>query len=203
MHTISDDNMTSIKLISTIFIWSQLALFACCFTKSTTSNSNYTYNSDTTYISSTRQLKSDKMPESVFLMKNLRHLSITGMDCDVGDHSNCWMLKVLDTKIINLKNLATLSLTLNAIQKIPNELAELKNLKFIDLTDNSGLSNITTLTKIKSLEYLYLYGCGLTKLPDNIGDLTNLKEIGLVGNHIDKTEQGRIKKVLPNCNIIF
>jgi hypothetical protein len=36
IQTISDNNMTSIKLISTIFIWSQSALLACS-TKSTNS----------------------------------------------------------------------------------------------------------------------------------------------------------------------
>ena len=125
------------------------------------------------------------------------------MDCDYGDRTNCWMIKEIPSDIKNLKKLMTLSLTLNAITTIPNELSNLKNLTLIDLTDNAGLTNINSLTKLPNLQYLYLYGCGLTKLPDNIGDFKNLKELGLVGNHLDKAEQTRIKKALPNCVIKF
>jgi Leucine-rich repeat (LRR) protein len=94
-------------------------------------------------------------------------------------------------------------LTINSISKIPIELKELKNLKLIDLTDNAGLAFIGDISQLTSLEYLYLYGCGLIKLPNNIGDLKSLKELGLVGNNLDKTEQTRIKNALPNCVIRF
>ena len=125
------------------------------------------------------------------------------MDCDYGDNTNCWMLKELPKQIGNLKKLQTLSLTLTAMQTFPKELSELKNLTVLDLSDNTGISNINLLTQIQSLQYLYLYGCGLTKLPDDVSGLINLKELGLVGNHIDKAEQDRIKKALPNCIIKF
>jgi Leucine-rich repeat (LRR) protein len=82
-------------------------------------------------------------------------------------------------------------------------LTELNNLTLIDLTDNAGLNNVDNLAKLQNLEYLYVYGCGLTKLPDNIGDLKNLKELGLVGNNLNNTERTRIKKALPTCIIKF
>ncbi|MDP4264164.1 MAG: hypothetical protein Q8941_16670 [Bacteroidota bacterium] len=157
---------------------------------------------DTAYNISTKQLKGDRIPDSVFWMINLRHLSVTGMDCDNGK-PNCWMIKEIPKEIKNLRKLKTLRLTLNAISAIPNELAELKSLNLVDLTDNGGLTNIDNIAKIQSLEYLYLYGCGLTKLPGNIGSLKKLKELGLVGNNLDKAEQARIRKALPNCNVKF
>lgn len=194
--------MTNLKLILNVFFATLFAIAAC----STTAGKLYptdNAHSDTTYAASTQQLKSDRIPDSVFQLTELRHLSVNGMDCDYGDRTNCWMLKEIPSDIKNLKNLITLRLTLNAITTIPNELNQLNNLTLIDLTDNSALTDINSLTKLQNLQYLYLYGCGLTKLPDNIGDLINLKELGLVGNHLDKAEQIRIKKALPKCNINF
>lgn len=194
--------MTNLKLISTI-LFSTLFTLVACSTTTAKFYSTDTAHSDTTYATSTRQLKSDRIPDSVFRMTELRHLSINGMDCDYGDRTNCWMIKVIPSDIKNLKNLTTLRLTLNAIKTIPNELADLKNLSLIDLTDNASLTNINSLTKLSNLEYLYLYGCGLTKLPDDISDMQNLKVLGLAGNHLDKVEQTRVKKALPNCDIKF
>jgi len=194
--------MRSFKLITKIFFATLFGIAACT---TTTANLHYadTAHSDTTYTVSTQQLKSDRIPDSVFKLVELRHLSINGMDCDYGDRTNCWVLKQIPNDIKNLKKLTSLRLTLSNITAIPMELAELNNLTLIDLTDNAALTDIYNLTKLSNLKYLYLYGCGLTKLPDNIGDLKNLKELGLVGNHIDKKEMAKIKNALPNCNIKF
>lgn len=194
--------MTNLKLITSISIWTFLTI-AACSTKTGKINNAGTYKTDTTYSASTKQLKSDKIPDSVFQMTNLRHLVITGMDCDYGDRINCWMVTDIPTTIKKLKNLKSLRLTLNAISTIPNELTELNELALIDLTDNPGLNNVDNLAKLPGLQYLYLYGCGLTKLPDNIGDLKNLKELGLAGNNLDKVEQARIKNALPGCLVKF
>jgi Leucine-rich repeat (LRR) protein len=194
--------MTNFKLILNIIIGTLLHNAACSTTTEQFIHADAVH-SDTTYTTSTQQLKSDRIPDSVFELTELRNLSINGMDCDYGDSTNCWMLKEIPTDIKNLKNLTTLRLTLNAIKTIPNELADLKNLSLIDLTDNAALTNINSLTKLSNLKYLYLYGCGLTKLPENIGEMQNLKVVGLAGNHIDKAEQSRIKKALPNCDFKF
>lgn len=194
--------MTNLKFISNIFLATLFVIVACSTTTAKIYSADNVH-SDTTYTASTQQLKSDKIPDSVFQMTELRHLSINGMDCDYGDRTNCWKIKEIPSNIKNLKNLTTLRLTLNAIATIPSELSYLNNLTLIDLTDNAGLANINSLTKLPNLQYLYLYGCGLTKLPDNIIELKNLKELGLVGNNLDKTEQARIKKALPNCVIKF
>lgn len=191
------------------FTWTLLAMFACSISSPNRVRSQ-PINLDTVYSVTTKQLRSDKIPDSVFQMKNQRRLDVSGEDCDTRRYdeqghniTNCWMITELPPAIGNLKQLTTLRLTLNAIKAVPTDIAELKQLKVLDLTDNAGLENIANLTKLPSLERLLLYGCGLTKLPGNIGNLKNLKELGLVGNNLDKAEQERIRKALPNCDIRF
>jgi Leucine-rich repeat (LRR) protein len=146
---------------------------------------------------------SDEIPDSIFQFTELRHLAITGMDCDYGNKTNCWMIKKIPAEIRNLKKLTSLRLTVGGITGIPKELAELENLTLIDLTDNAALTDVSNLTRVQNLQYLYLYGCGLTMMPENIGELNKLKVLGLVGNRIEKAEQERIRKALPNCEIKF
>lgn len=159
---------------------------------------------DTTLNISTSQFRSNRIPDSIFQMTHLRHLTITGMDCDYSPQANCWMIDEIAANIRNLKELTSLRLTLTSISAIPYELTELKKLRLLDLTDGSlSNSNLDNITGITSLECLYLFGCGLSKLPPDIGHLVNLKELGLVGNNFDSTEQARIRKALPHCNIKF
>lgn len=193
--------MTIKKIMTSILIY---ALLISCSNSSRQTSGKYDLQSqDTTYITTTRQLKSNKIPGSVFTMTSLKNLTITGMDCDYGDHIHCWGIAEIPSQIKNLKHLTTLCLNVNAIQVIPIDLAELKELKSIDLSDNVALTSADNIEKIISLEYLSLYGCGLTRLPEKIGDLKNLKELGLIGNRIGKQEQKRIKEALPNCDIKF
>ena len=137
-------------------------------------------------------------------MIHLRHLAISGMDCDYSPHPDCWTITEIPAKIKNLKELTTLRLTLSVIQRIPDELTELQHLTVLDLTDGalSG-SDLGNMAKLRNLEYLYLYGCGLSKLPPDLGNLTKLKELGLVGNYFSAAEQKRIRNALPDCVIKF
>ncbi len=200
-----------INFKNTLILLSCSYIFFCCSSTKTRENPitektkiNWK-NPDTsnTFSTSTKILKSNIIPDSIFNKTHIEYLTISGMDCDYGDKLNCWMIKEIPAKIKNLKELKSLSLTVNAIISIPNELTSLKKLNTIDLTDNSGLRQIDNLTKIETLEYLWLYGCGLTNLPNNIGNLKKLKQLGLVGNNLDIQEKVRIKNALPNCKIDF
>jgi Leucine-rich repeat (LRR) protein len=188
----------------TKYLFATVFIFTVCSTMKVRANFIDTiYYADTVYFVSTEELKSNKIPDKVLQMTELRNLSIYGMDCDNGNTTNCWQIKEIPPGIKNLKKLVFLQLQLNAIKTIPNELSELRNLTLLDLSDNAGLTNVDIIAKIPALQYLYLYGCGLTKLPDDIGSLKNLKELGLVGNNLNKAEQERIAKALPNCKINF
>ena len=162
-----------------------------------------TYNRfDTT----TSGLKSNQIPKEVFKKVNLLSLSISGMDCDMvinDQQPQYWVIKEIPPEIKNLSKLEILRLPLNEISSLPDEIILLKNLKVIDLTDNNSLSNVDKLAELLNLEEIYLFGCNVSRLPGNIGDLKKLKDLGLTGNPIEKGEIERVHRLLPNCRIVF
>jgi Leucine-rich repeat (LRR) protein len=42
----------------------------------------------------------------------------------------------------------------------------------------------------------------ISKLPESIGKLKNLKTLGIAKTEIGESEKQRIQKILPNCNIL-
>lgn len=159
--------------------------------------------SDTEYITTTRALKSNKIPDSVFEMKHLKYLYISGMDCDYGDNTHCWSISEVPEKIGQLTELETLSLIVNSISSLPVSVSKLSKLRMLDLTDNLNLEQVDFITSLPQLESLSLFGCRIKKLPANISVLKNLKQLGLTGNPIQPEEINRLKRELPHCKIVF
>ncbi|MEO6671094.1 MAG: hypothetical protein ABIN36_16550 [Ferruginibacter sp.] len=200
--------MTTFKLILFFF-------FICIFSNActTTLKNNIArnrLNAVTAYYTSTEKLMSNNIPDSVFQMLNLRTLSVSGMDCDLGLHSNsipddgikCWMISEIPARIENLKLLDTLSISLATFLRLPDEISTLKNLKVVILTD-CLINNIDNLMSLTELTDLYLDGTAIHKLPLDIGNLKQLKYLGLVNDNIDSLEIFRIKAALPNCEVHY
>ena len=186
-----------------------LVLCCCTITKSDelipyrTSISWATSTQQTSYQTTTKELKSNKIPDSVFKMTQLTSLTIMGMDCDYGDTASCWMIREIPSQIKYLVNLKSLILNVNGITKIPPEIKSLKYLTLLDLSDNPGLFDINSITSLPNLQNLLLYGCNLSKLPPDIKKLKNLKVLGLKGNNLSKAELAKIENELSQCKIIF
>lgn len=180
-----------------------LLLCSCAAKHPQQPGKSYAGNTDTSYTATTRDLKSNHIPDSVFQLQHLKSIFIQGMDCDYGDHTHCWEITEIPAAIKNLTALTTLRLTVNAIQVLPAEMAALQQLKVLDLSDNAGLQSYEVITQLTDLEVLNLYGCGLTTLPQNIANLSHLKELGIRGNQFDEKEIARIRKALPQCRIIY
>jgi hypothetical protein len=190
-----------------------LIVFLFCFYCGQTQTNNKIkkdkFDTITTYHIMTPLLKCNGIPDSVFKMINLKYLSVIGEDCDVVEYDNngnqihkCCGLGKLSFRIGQLTNLEGLYLQLNGLDSLPQEILLCSKIKVINLTDNN-ISNIDNIVKLKNLEVLFLYGCWLTKLPGNISEMKNLRELGLTGNKLDKGEFERIKKALPNCRIVY
>ncbi len=118
-----------------------------------------------------------EIPKRVFNRTELKYLSVIGQDCDIRP-MECFAINEIPKDIQNLKNLEVLRLTLNYINKLPIKILELKKLEILDLTDNPNFSDLETVGKIKWLKEFYCYGCNLSE-----------KEID------------QLKKELPNCKI--
>jgi Leucine-rich repeat (LRR) protein len=191
------------------FLMAVLLIAAACTPASKVSKED-TSLTTTAYVTSTRQLKSDKIPDSIFQIPTLRRLTINGGGCNrnagnnsVSSNANCWMIREIPAEISNMQQLQLLELKANDLRTIPQELAYLSKLKTLDLSDNPALTNVNPVTKLVNLENLYLYGCDLQVLPADIDNLVNLKQLGLAGNRIGVAEQERIRQALPGCKIAF
>ncbi len=166
-----------------ILVFSILLLFFSCNEKSQKNKSKKLF-TETTQVEN-KEEKSDSLslkrikeiPVEVFDKNWLTYLSVIGQDCCLAG-VECLAIREIPKEIKNLKNLETLSLTLNYIEKLPLEILELKKLKVLSLTENPSFADIETVGKIKWLEEFYCYGC-----------------------YLSKEEIEYLKKQLPNCKI--
>lgn len=191
-----------------------VALLFCCYgfkCKHFSSGNSKVRNgiNDTALTINTKTIESNTIPDSIFQKTNLKHLTINGMDCDYrvtdskgNDVTQCWMIRSIPPEISNLKELRELDLTLNAIDRLPPELGELTQLQVLVLSDNVSLTNIDVVTKLLKLKTLSLYSCHLKHLPAAMALLKQLKELGLTGNAIPKSEIVALRKQLPQCHIL-
>ena len=123
----------------------------------------------------------DFTPEMLLQFKNLNALSLD----DVGSLSQ----EVVDT-IHELPYLVDLSLTAmgklgdaRIFTQIPKNLETLKSLRYFSFSGNP-LSDWGEIVKLKNLRNLTLTDCGLTSIPEEIGQLTLLEELNLDSNRI-------------------
>lgn len=86
----------------------------------------------------------------------------------------------------HVPNLEQLSLTWCDIFVV-KKIGQLKNLKFLDLSENLELVNIDELETLKALEKLNLYDNKISDIRV-LNKLPNLKQVGLAGNNIGRQE---------------
>ncbi len=134
----------------------------------------------------------EHLPEQIGELKNLTHLNLW--------HSN---LIQLPTQIGNLKNLTMLYLGSTNLRSLPVEIGELENLTYLSLNWNNLKTLPAEIGKLKNLIYLGLSENNLKTLPVEIGELKNLKYLDISENHFSEEEQEKIRKLLPNCEVVF
>jgi Leucine-rich repeat (LRR) protein len=126
-------------------------------------------------------------------LKNMKRLSCFGNN-----------ITEIPAEIEYLKNIERLDLSFNDLTTMPDEIGKLKKLKFIDLFSNKKMDVLPkSIGKLKQLENLNLGNNQIKKLPAELINLENLKELYLGGNPMSDEEQEKVKKMLPNTEIIF
>ncbi|MBC8173751.1 MAG: leucine-rich repeat domain-containing protein [Chitinophagales bacterium] len=127
-------------------------------------------------------------------MKNLEKLAM----------STATNFYYLSPRIKELKELKKLIFIKSHIDSIPPEIGELSNLEVLQISWGRGIRFLPAeIGGLKNLEYLGLTRNQLTTLPEQIKYLTKLKRLDLRENNFSVEERQRIKKLLPNCKIIF
>ena len=89
------------------------------------------------------------------------------------------MINFLPDDIGKLSKLTTLSANLNKLTALPDEMENLKNLKSLNLGKNNFNKFPDLITKFSSLEVLNFENNPITALPPTINALKNLKELNL------------------------
>lgn len=162
-------------------------------------------------------------------IENTNLVSIPSRICELVELQNLSVsrnLRLTDVSSIGcLKKLEYLDLHLNNLTELPEALSNLESLKVLDVTNNS-FRNPSNLSLPPNLELLNFTNCDLTEFPagilklvrlselyisDNaidsipgaISDLESLEVLRISGNPLSSEDEKRLKKLLPNCNIVF
>lgn len=148
-------------------------------------------------------LSVDSLPSDFSNLKNLTSLSLSGR------------IKELPDDISNLTNLKILGVTSYGLEKLPSGIGNLSNLETLQVSSSFLLglpSSIGNLKKLSSLElgntlggYYIDYQNGktcdlfgkMTELPNEIGNLSNLKTLSITGYGLEKLSPniGKLKNL--------
>ena len=110
-------------------------------------------------------------------------------------------LTKLPSSIFRLKNLEVLKIERTGISELNKNLFDLSNLKELHITDNQDLSVIPDeISKLTSLEFLYIYGNKIKSLPKTIAGLEKLRVLHLANNMIENLPQELT--ALPNLQVL-
>ncbi len=140
----------------------------------------------------------EKLVENLSKLPNLRFL-----------FANKCYLKALPDNFDLLNNLEVLEIEANGLTELNEKIGELKKLKYISVRSNGRLTNLPkSIGQLRCLQYLNVSGGGMSKLrneladcselvsivanaskiktlPENIGNLINLKHLNLSYNKIE------------------
>jgi Leucine-rich repeat (LRR) protein len=142
------------------------------------------------------------LPKEIGNLENLQSLNISNN-----------LLTKLPKEIENLQKLKRLVLSSNKFTKFSTEISSLTKLKELNISNNplNKIEINKVLLALPQLEILYLGNLGLQTLPSAVLALRHLTKLDLVNyasdskkaNAFSAKEKQRIKKLLPNVEIIF
>jgi len=135
----------------------------------------------------------DSLPEDIFQYTNLQELI-----CQNGK------LKVLNTRISELKNLQTLNVSRNKLVRLPESLGELSELQILIINRNKIESLPESIGKLHKLELIDAWNNPLYSLPQSIAKIANtLKTIDIRQVPIRENELDAMEKLLPKTEIKY
>lgn len=139
-----------------------------------------------------------QLPDKICNLKNLKSLNL-------GDNPN---LDFEQAFLIlgQLEDLEHLNLDYNKFDSFPASIEKLKRLKRLDMEMMYAKFNTAEtyqiLSKLDNLKYLNISGNFLGSFPKEISELRNLKVLNINGNGISVELTEKLKKLLPNTEIV-
>jgi len=131
------------------------------------------------------------IPSPILAMKFLTQLDVS--------HNSLTALE----KNMTMRKLEKFNLSNNDIEEIPKAIGQLKSLRVLNLSFNKIYSIHDNITALNRLIELNLSNNKLAKLPEHLEKLRSLKKLNLEGNNFSSEEKERIRKRLPNAEILF
>ena len=134
----------------------------------------------------------DSLPEKIFLLKNLRELTVKGCK-----------LEVLNQRISELDKLIYLNVGSNRLVRLPESIGDMKELKGLVISRNKIYELPESIGRMTKLEIIDAWDNPLYVLPASIAQLAEtLKIFDLRQVAIRESELEQMEKLLPNTNIL-
>jgi len=111
-------------------------------------------------------------------------------------------LETIDPRIGELVNLKELYLGKNEFEMIPQEIFELEKLEQFHIYNTNLKSIPKEIGKLQNLKFLFINDNNIEVLPKELGELKKLIFIKIDGNPLKEGELDKLKKMLPNCQIM-
>lgn len=141
---------------------------------------------------SLKHKKLKKLPNEIFLFKNLEILDVSKNKLDE-----------IPEDIQKLSKLREISVANNNLTTLPIQIGNLTELRKIIACQNNIALLPTTIGKLNKLELLDLWSNEIESFPDEIKSLTNLKYVDLRGIMMSDEHKAKIKSQLPQADIQF
>lgn len=134
----------------------------------------------------------DSLPEKIFMLKNLRELTVKGCK-----------LNVLNQHISQLDKLIYLNVSCNHLVRLPQTIGDMTQLKGLVISRNKIYELPETMGKMKSLEIIDAWDNPLYVLPESISQLAeSLKIFDIRQVAVREEELEKMEKLLPQTNIL-
>ena len=141
----------------------------------------------------TKLANRDSLPEELFLLTELRELTVKGC-----------RLCVLNQNIDKLPKLESLNLDKNKLLRLPESIGNLKNLKYLCISRNIIETLPNSISNLSRLTYIDAWDNPLYILPESIKSLQKtLQILDLRQIPLTKSEYKAMQELLPDTEILF
>lgn len=155
-----------------------------------------------------------ELPQELAEIKKLEYLGLNGLNmkrvpdvvCELKNLRSLYMgrtlIEELPRGLAGLTELEYLAIWETKISELPEWISELKNLKGLFMGRAKGVCKLPeTIGELTNLEEFYVDGTGITSLPESFANLTNLKKLMLGATGIQKFPKLKEFPKLVECNL--